>query len=85
MEGIQEVKEGLKAKDASLFGKITGGAEVLIGTIVLIVLTCCGTLTVSEAKELFSLVLYCGFAMAGMFGTVDINLMLEKFTKRKEQ
>lgn len=85
MENKAEEKEGLKAKDASLFGKIVGGAEILIGSIALIVLVCCGRLTAESAKELFSIVLGCGFSIMGIFGTVDINIMLDKFTKKKEE
>lgn len=75
-------KEGgkLKARDASLAGKIVGGAEILLGSVALIVLVCLGKLSAEQAKELFALVLGCGFGVMAVFGTVDINLMLEKFS-----
>lgn len=74
-------KKGIRAKDASLVGKIAGGAEILLGSITLVVLVCFGRLTADEAKTLFSIVLPCGFGVMAVFGTVDINLMLEKFSK----
>lgn len=80
MNAVNETKE-LKAKDASLFGKIVGGSEILLGTILLILLVCVGKLSATEAKELFSIVLSCGLGIMAVFGTVDINLMLEKFAK----
>ncbi len=70
------------AKKASLFGKIVGGTEILLGSSLLLALSCLGKLPVTEAKELFYIVVGCGFSVAGVFGTVDINLMLEKFTRR---
>lgn len=79
----QETKEegkGLKARDASLGGKIVGGAEILLGSIALVVLVCLGKLTADEAKQLFYIIMGCGFGVMGVFGTVDINLMLEKFS-----
>lgn len=79
---MENEKSGLKAKDASLFGKITGASEILAGSIALIVLVCCGKLTTTQAKELFSIVLGCGFSIMGVFGTVDFNIILDKFTKK---
>lgn len=73
--------KGLKAKDASLVGKIVGGSEILAGTILLIFLVCAGKLSAQDAKTLFSIVLSCGLGVMAVFGTVDINLMLEKFAK----
>ena len=85
----QETKEegkSLKARDASLVGKIAGGAEILLGSIALVVLVCLGKLTADEAKQLFYIIMGCGFGVMGVFGTVDINLMLEKFSpSQKEQ
>lgn len=81
VEEITGEKKGIKAKDASLVGKIVGGAEILLGSITLVILVCFGRLTADEAKTLFSIVLPCGFGVMAVFGTVDINLMLEKFSK----
>ena len=50
------------------------------------VLVCLGKLTADEAKQLFYIIMGCGFGVMGVFGTVDINLMLEKFSPwQKEQ
>ena len=78
---IKETKSG-DAKKASLLGKIVGGSEIFIGSVTLVVLVCFKQLTASEAKELFSIVLSCGLGIMACFGTVDINLMLEKFARR---
>lgn len=85
MENVAETNKGLKAKDASLFGKIVGGLEILLGSVALIVLVCCKKITVEEAKSLFSIVIGCGFSIMGVFGTVDFNIILEKFTNKKEK
>lgn len=78
---IKETKSG-DAKKASLIGKIVGGSEIFIGSVALVVLVCFKKLTTSEANELFSIVLSCGLGIMACFGTVDINLMLEKFARR---
>jgi len=85
MEKVEVKESGLKAKDASLFGKIIGGIEILAGSVTLIALTCCGKVTAETAKELFTIVLGCGFSIMGIFGTVDLNIMLDKFTKKREE
>ena len=85
-EEPKEEGKSLKARDASLGGKIAGGAEILLGIIALVVLVCLGKLTADEAKQLFYIIMGCGFGVMGVFGTVDINLMLEKFSPwQKEQ
>lgn len=81
MESEETEKKGIKAKDASLAGKIVGAGEILLGGIALIMLVCFKVLTVSEAKELFGMVIGCGFALMGVFGTVDFNIILDKFKK----
>ena len=63
----------VRAKDMSLGGKIIGVFVILIGSI----LTWIGVL---QNAQIFEVVLV-GFALAGLFGTVDINLMLEKITR----
>lgn len=78
---VKETKSG-DAKRASLIGKIVGGSEIFIGSVTLVVLVCFKQLTASEAKELFSIVISCGLGIMACFGTVDINLMLEKFARR---
>ena len=78
---IKETKSG-DAKKASLIGKIVGGSEIFIGSVTLVVLVCFKQLTASEANELFSIVLSCGLGIMACFGTVDINLMLEKLARR---
>ena len=78
---IKETKSG-DAKKASLIGKIVGGSEIFIGSVILVALVCFKRLTASEANELFSIVLSCGLGIMACFGTVDINLMLEKFARR---
>lgn len=67
------------AKKASLLGKVVGASEIMLGSVALIILAVTHKITVVEARELFSLVLYCGFSVMAVFGTVDINLMLDKF------
>lgn len=72
----------LKAKDASLVGKICGASVILIGSIALVLLAVTHRITADEARELCANVLWCGFGIMAVFGTVDINLMLDKFSKR---
>jgi len=67
-----ETKE-IKAKTASLWGKIIGGIVILVGHI-LMWLNIFPNATSGQ-------ICACGFSIMGVFGTVDINLMLEKFTK----
>jgi hypothetical protein len=63
----------LKARDMSLVGKIIGVFVILIGS----VLAWLGFL---ENAKIIDVVMV-GFSIAGLFGTVDINLMLEKITR----
>ena len=64
----------LKAKDCSLFAKILAGIIVVAGSI----LKWTGIFPNCEVSELCMV----SFTVMGLFGTVDINLMLEKFSKR---
>lgn len=65
----------VKAKDASLVAKVIAGVIVVVGA----VLKWLGVFSRCDIGEL-SVV---GFTVMGLFGTVDINLMLEKaFGKR---
>lgn len=63
----------VKARDVSLAVKI-GAVAIMVGGTVLVGL---GVLNL-EVSE----VLWLGFAVAGVFGTVDLNLMLEKFSRK---
>lgn len=60
----------VKAKDASLFAKILAGIIVVVGA----VLKWTGVFSNCDINELCVV----GFTVMGLFGTVDINLMLEK-------
>lgn len=71
----EEVKEekGIKAKTWSLIGKIAGAVIIIGGA----VLKWTGILPDASIKE----VCIVGFSIMGVFGTIDINLALDKFTK----
>lgn len=70
-----EVKEnkGLKAKTASLWAKIIGGVIIIGGHI----LKWCNVLPNATSGEICA----CGFSVMGIFGTVDLNILIDKFTK----
>ena len=72
-----EEKKELKAKTVSLVAKITGAAVVLVGA----VLKWVGVFQNCEINELCIV----GFSVMGIFGTVDLNLLAEKFATNKEQ
>jgi hypothetical protein len=65
----------IKAKDASLYAKILAVIVLLIG----VVLIGIGILKNLTAIDM----IWIAFAIAGIFGTVDVNLFLEKITGRK--
>ena len=71
----EEIKEekGIKAKTVSLIGKIIGGAIILIGFILKAfnIWNC-------EVNDLIKI----GFAEMAVFGTIDINIALDKFIKK---
>ena len=67
-----ETKE-LKAKTVSLFAKIIAALVVLIGGI----LKWMGIFNNCSVNELCIV----GFSIMGIFGTVDLNLLAEKFAK----
>ena len=69
---IAEKKE-LKAKTVSLVAKIVGALVVLVGA----VLKWLGVFQNCGINELCVV----GFTIMGIFGTVDLNLLAEKFTK----
>lgn len=68
-----EDKKELKAKTVSLVAKITGAAVVLVGA----VLKWVGVFQNCEINELCIV----GFSVMGIFGTVDLNLLAEKFAR----
>lgn len=79
-------KKELKAKKVSLFGKITGLVFILAGTVTVLVMTCTGKINAETAKTLeSSVILPCGFSLAGVFSTVDINILVDKFTKKNKE
>lgn len=65
----------IKAKEASLWSKLAAAVILLAGT-VLVGLGVFPNLTTGNVIEV-------SFTLAVLFGTVDINLMLEKITGRK--
>lgn len=68
-----EERKELKAKTVSLVAKITGAAVVLVGA----VLKWVGVFQNCEINELCLV----GFSVMGIFGTVDLNLLAEKFAR----
>ena len=72
MESETEKKE-LKAKTCSLIAKIVGAAVVLVGA----VLKWLNIFSNCEINELCVV----GFTIMGVFGTVDLNLLAEKFSR----
>jgi len=65
----------IKAKDASLCAKILAVIVLLTGVVFI---------GVGVLKNLTAIdMIWIAFAIAGIFGTVDINLFLEKITGRK--
>ena len=71
----EEIKEekGIKAKTVSLIGKIIGGAILLIGL----------TLNAFKIWEVpINDLIKVAFAEMAVFGTIDINIALDKFIKK---
>ena len=68
-----EEKKELKATTVSLVAKIIGAAVVLVGA----VLKWVGVFQNCEINELCIV----GFSVMGIFGTVDLNLLAEKFSR----
>ena len=73
MDVVKTEKKELKAKTASLIAKIVGALVVLVGA----VLKWLGIFTACEINELCVV----GFTVMGIFGTVDLNLLAEKFSR----
>ena len=64
----------LKAKTVSLWSKILSAGLIIMGTVTVGV----GILPRVSVVD----VVWASLAVAGIFGTIDINLMLEKLGKR---
>ena len=74
----EEIKEekGIKAKTVSLIGKIIGGAILLIGL----------TLNAFKIWEVpINDLIKVAFAEMAVFGTIDINIALDKFIKKGDE
>lgn len=69
----QTTGRGLKAKKASLISKIVAGVILLVGAVL-------KWLDIFNNCEITELCTVAG-TMTALFSTVDINLMLEKFSK----
>lgn len=75
MEKETQEKKGLSAKKASLIAKIVAGVIVVSGA----VLKWTGVFQNCDINELCTV----GFTIMGLFGTVDLNIALDKFTKKE--
>ena len=73
MDEMKTGKKELKAKTASLIAKIVGALVVLVGA----VLKWLGIFQNCEINELCIV----GFSVMGIFGSVDLNLLAEKFSR----
>lgn len=68
-------KKGLKAKDCSLWAKIVGALIIVGGHI----LKWVGLLPQATSQE----ICVCGFSVMAVFSTVDLNILVDKFTKKE--
>ena len=75
MEKETQEKKGLSAKKASLIAKVVDGVIVVSGA----VLKWTGVFQNCDINELCTV----GFTVMGLFGTVDLNIALDKFTKKE--
>lgn len=75
MEKETQEKKGLSAKKASLIAKVVAGVIVVFGA----VLKWTGVFQNCDINELCTV----GFTVMGLFGTVDLNIALDKFTKKE--
>ena len=73
----EETKEtkGLKAKTVSLWAKIIGGVIIVVGH----VLKWVNVLPDATSSEICA----CGFSIMGIFSTVDLNILADKFAKKE--
>lgn len=67
----------MKAKTVSLIAKITAGAILLIGA----TLKWTGIFTDCDIEDLCRVAL----TLMGLFGTVDLNIALDKFKKQPQE
>lgn len=65
----------MKAKDCSLVAKIVAAAVLIIGHVFMWL----GKLN-ADSKS----ICVCAFGILGVFGTIDLNLVFDKFTGRGE-
>ena len=65
----------MKAKDASLVAKIVAGVVLIAGHALLWT----GKLPNADSKGICA----CAFSILGIFGTIDLNLVFDKFTGNK--
>lgn len=72
-EVVTEETKKFKAKTVSLWAKIIGGLIIICGHI----LKWCNVLPNATSGEICA----CGFSIMGIFGTVDLNILVDKFTK----
>lgn len=70
-----KVKREIKAKNASLYAKILAVVIVIAGHI----LKWCGVIPAASSSE----ICLCGITVMGIFGTVDLNILADKFTGRR--
>lgn len=75
MEKETQEKKGFSAKKASLIAKVVAGVIVVSGA----VLKWTGVFQNCDINELCTV----GFTIMGLFGTVDLNIALDKFTKKE--
>lgn len=66
--------KGLKAKAVSLWGKIIGAVIIIGGS----ALHFSGHLPQGNIDDICKV----GFCVMGIFSTIDINILVDKFTKR---
>lgn len=72
-EEVKTESKGLKAKTVSLWAKIVAIVIIVGGHI----LKWTGLLPEATSGEICA----CGFSVMGVFGTVDLNILIDKFTK----
>ena len=67
-------KKDLKAKDCSLWAKITGAVIIVAGHII----KWLGFLPEASSREICN----CSISVMAIFGTEDLNILIDKFTKK---
>lgn len=74
-ENAAEETKGLKAKTVSLWAKIIGGVIIVVGH----VLKWVNVLPDATSSEICA----CGFSIMGIFSTVDLNILADKFARKE--